>query len=210
MAIFYLIRHGETDYEPVESRGFIGHGRDLAPLTALGVRQLERTARDPRLQGCGRLLCSPYTRAMQSAAIVSRRLDIPLTVEVELHEWLHDTAFQAQTMDRITPLCEDFLACRGAWPHGEKRPWEQIADLQRRLAGVMARYQGEERVIVVCHAMLIHSLANPPAAGLPLRWEVAGGRFDGEPFSMAGDLRNGEIVEIYTESTQEGPEERPC
>jgi len=35
MTIFYLIRHGEPTYKPVDERKFIGHGRDLAPLTKM-------------------------------------------------------------------------------------------------------------------------------------------------------------------------------
>jgi|GEM_PF-5740943 len=33
MTTFYLVRHGEPTYKPIDERKFIGHGRDLAPLT---------------------------------------------------------------------------------------------------------------------------------------------------------------------------------
>lgn len=39
MAIFYLIRHGQPDYTPIDKRGFPAFGRDLAPLFEEGKRQ---------------------------------------------------------------------------------------------------------------------------------------------------------------------------
>lgn len=40
MTLFYLIRHGEETYQYVNERKFIGHGRDLAPLTQTGIKQI--------------------------------------------------------------------------------------------------------------------------------------------------------------------------
>ena len=45
-----LIRHGKPDYMPVDTRGFIGHGRSLAPLTPEGIAQAEKVAQQPVLQ----------------------------------------------------------------------------------------------------------------------------------------------------------------
>ena len=42
------------------------------------------------LQGAQLIVSSPYTRALQTASIISRAVDIPLQVEMELHEWLPD------------------------------------------------------------------------------------------------------------------------
>ena len=51
-----FIRHGEPDPEPADRRGFIGMGRDMAPLTALGREQARRAAEDPRLAGAQLIL----------------------------------------------------------------------------------------------------------------------------------------------------------
>ena len=50
MAKYYLIRHGEADYEGLSEKGFFGFGRDFAPLSELGITQAEETARDERLK----------------------------------------------------------------------------------------------------------------------------------------------------------------
>ena len=46
-----FIRHGEPDLEQADRRGFIGMGRDMAPLTELGREQAKKAAQDPRLAG---------------------------------------------------------------------------------------------------------------------------------------------------------------
>ena len=66
-----FIRHGECDKSGADERGFIGLGRDLAPLTAAGVAQAQAAAESPLLQGCQLILSSPYTRALQTAAIIA-------------------------------------------------------------------------------------------------------------------------------------------
>ena len=70
---------------------FFGPCSAYMPLTPLGVEQIEHTACDPLLRGSAFILLHrPDTRTMQSAQILSRRLDLPVTVEWELHEWLYD------------------------------------------------------------------------------------------------------------------------
>ncbi len=56
MAIFYLVRHGEA------------------------------TAIDERLKSAQLIVASPYTRALETAAIISRETGLKIRVEVDLHE----------------------------------------------------------------------------------------------------------------------------
>ena len=72
MALFYLIRHGEPIYDNMLEKGFWGFGRDFAPLSEKGIEQAEITAKDIRLKSAEIIVSSPYTRAMQTAQIISR------------------------------------------------------------------------------------------------------------------------------------------
>ena len=90
MATFYLVRHGQPDYSGLQERGLFGFGRDFAPLSPLGVQQAEKAAQDARLQQAELIVSSPYTRALQTAQIISLRTGIPVTVELDLHEWVPD------------------------------------------------------------------------------------------------------------------------
>lgn len=47
-----FIRHGEPNYLPCDERGFIGQGRELAPLTNQGIQQAEDVAKNSILNGC--------------------------------------------------------------------------------------------------------------------------------------------------------------
>ena len=88
-----FVRHGHPDYSEPKALGYPGFGNDLAPLDVLGRTQAEQAAQDPRLRQGQLIVASPFTRALQTAAILSRRLDLDLRVEVGLHEWLPDLTY---------------------------------------------------------------------------------------------------------------------
>ncbi|MBD5488569.1 MAG: histidine phosphatase family protein, partial [Lachnospiraceae bacterium] len=72
MALFYLVRHGKASYDYMLENGFWGFGRDFAPLSEKGKQQTEITAKDIRLKNAELIVSSPYTRALQTAQIISR------------------------------------------------------------------------------------------------------------------------------------------
>lgn len=154
MTTFYFVRHGEPNYRPIEERGFIGHGRDLAPLTERGIQQLKATSRDERLKGCNVIVSSPYTRAMQSAAILSKELGLDLQVEVDLHEWLPDRTFNYK-IGELKLLSDDFSLHKGVYPNNEERRWESAASIIERVKRVLDEYAKYDKVILVCHGTLI-------------------------------------------------------
>ena len=86
--MFYLVRHGKTDYSERNTKIYQGFGVNLSKLSEKGVRQVKETALDDRLKGTDLILSSPYTRALQTAAILSKELGAELVVETDLHEWL--------------------------------------------------------------------------------------------------------------------------
>jgi len=75
--IFYLIRHGRYEAENPE---------ELCPLSAEGVRQAYECAEDERLKNCQLIMSSPFTRAMHTAAIFTRRLGLDVEVAPDLRE----------------------------------------------------------------------------------------------------------------------------
>lgn len=155
-----LIRHGKPDYAPVDERGFIGHGRSLAPLTEEGVRQAEAAASSTQLDDVELIVVSPLTRALQTAAIISRNTGIPLTVEVDLREWEPDLTYQYGTSEESFALHQDFWQCRGEYPEGEKRRWEPIHAIVQRIDPVYRRYfeAGYKKIAVVAHGGIIRRM----------------------------------------------------
>ena len=152
-----FIRHGEPDKAIVDARGFIGQGRDLAPLTDLGRQQAAQAAADPRLAGCQLIVASPYTRALQTAAIISRITGLDLQVETDLHEFIPDKTFQVRGEEENKALHKDFMRCRGEYPPGETRRWETILEIIARTKPVLDKYAalGYEKIAVVAHGGVI-------------------------------------------------------
>ena len=61
---------------------------NLSPLSFEGVKEIENTSKDKRLFEASIILSSPYTRAVQTAAILSKKLQIEIFIETDLHEWM--------------------------------------------------------------------------------------------------------------------------
>ncbi|MEM7370321.1 MAG: histidine phosphatase family protein [Bacteroidota bacterium] len=156
----YAIRHGEATYEPCKERGFIGHGLDLAPLTQNGIEQIRQSSQDSRLLEAEVILASPYNRALHSAAIISKAVNLDIKVEIDLHEWMPDTSFQFSSHREFRELLLDFDRNQGQHPAGTSLRWESIQHMQERVMGVLNRYVGKyHTIIVVCHGFVIRSLA---------------------------------------------------
>ena len=160
MALFYLIRHGEPDYSVCDERGYIGHGRDLAPLSKRGISQVLKTASDPRLKSADIILSSPYTRALQTAAIISKETNIHIVVEMDLHEWIPDLTFQYSKLEELLESARDFNRHKGIYPNGETRKWESLDSMRNRVRKVLDKYAHYNIVIMVCHEMLIKTLVH--------------------------------------------------
>ncbi|GGN91129.1 histidine phosphatase family protein [Saccharibacillus kuerlensis] len=158
LTVFYLIRHGEPDWHTYKPLRLKGNGRDLVPLTEEGVRQVERTSGDSRLREAELILSSPYTRAMQTAGILSRRLDLELKVEYDLREWQPDLTFEYDSEERMRELRDEYSRCGGVYPNGETKLWESREMLLNRLENVLERYSGYSKVIAAGHGTLFGTL----------------------------------------------------
>ena len=113
MALFYLVRHGEANYDYMLENGFWGFGRDFAPLSEKGKQQAEITAKDIRLKNAELIVSSPYTRALQTAQIISRETGIRVEVDIDLHEWISDENNQYETSEESFALAREFTKFKG-------------------------------------------------------------------------------------------------
>lgn len=158
MALFYLIRHGEPDYDAVVKLGFYGFGRSFAPLSENGLKQVEEAAGDSRLLDADMIICSPYTRALQTAAIISRKIDKEIIVEPELHEWIVDKTNSITSSEEVARLGKEFQDYKGVYPEGQEMRWESLASLRERIKRVADKYADYGKVIIVGHGMAFRVL----------------------------------------------------
>jgi broad specificity phosphatase PhoE len=158
MTQFYLIRHGEAYYELATKRSLIGGAREFVPLTQRGEQQVEELAQVLKKEQPQLILVSPMTRALQTAALLNRVINVPLKVAFDLHEWWPDLTFRYASSEESLDAFFEMMAAGGEWPQGETRNWEPMSSVRRRVKGVLAQYTHLERVFVVCHGVVIRSL----------------------------------------------------
>ena len=154
----YLIRHGETDWQLVSTRGVKGMAASLAPLTPLGRLQIETIASDYRLDEAEAILCSSYARALESAALLSRKLNKTMFVEYDLHEWLPQKDSQATIDEALMMQASEGLKREVEGTPLQKVPWESLAEVRARVTNVLKRYDQFSSLVVVTHAVVISSL----------------------------------------------------
>ncbi|MFA5611622.1 MAG: histidine phosphatase family protein [Anaerolineaceae bacterium] len=156
-----MIRHGEPDYSFPEAKGFMGPGRELAPLTQLGVQQAEKVALDPRLDGSQLIISSPYPRALQTAAIISRVTGLKIEVAFDLHEWLIDTKYENKDMADTIAAVREISEFQGVRKQDAKFNWEGYDEVAERAYAALRPYLHYDKVIVACHAYIIKQFYNP-------------------------------------------------
>lgn len=162
----YLMRHGEPSYTPCTKRGLIGQGRDLAALNEVGISQMEEAAyklikdhADAQV-----ILSSPYTRALQSSAIVAKITGLNTRVVHDLHEWIPDLTFQYGSYKELKLLFEDFKRHKGIRPnealYTEFTRWEALKDLRTRVRNAILEAAKEyDSVIIMAHGMVLQTLS---------------------------------------------------
>lgn len=179
MTTFYLMRHGQADFGLADERRLRGAVRELVPLTSLGRQQVSATAEAWRALRPECILASPLTRSLQSAAMLSLALELPLTVEFDLHEWVPDLTFTFDLQEAAHDAFYAMQALGGEWPPGEQRNWEPLSSVRRRVGAVLERYLHYQRVLVVCHSVVTIAMGGPdldPAASWEYRYQTPGSR----------------------------------
>ena len=159
MTTFHLIRHGEPDWSLAAGGNLkdVGDGWavHVVPLTQTGIRQIAEASEPLEAEDYQLVISSPMTRALQSANVISRILDLDLRVEFDLHEWV---CAWRPSLELVDKTVAEMLSLGGEWPSGETRDWEPLSSVRARVGRALDRYRTFERVVVVCHETVIFSL----------------------------------------------------
>ncbi|MCL2527166.1 MAG: phosphoglycerate mutase family protein [Defluviitaleaceae bacterium] len=163
MTKIIFVRHGEPDYTDVQSKNYAGHGTNFAHLTEEGIKQAEDVSQDKRLDGAQIIIASPYTRALQTAAIISKNRNLDIKVELDLHEWHPDLTFQNSTyedMKKADKLCAEN---KGVCPKDCEVAFENFEDVFLRVKNTLLKYNDYSKVIVVAHGVVIRQFTDNPS-----------------------------------------------
>ena len=153
----FMIRHGKADYSYGDSHNFIGHGHDLAPLNKDFIEDVIKTSQDDRLKEATLIVSSPYTRALQTAAIISRETGLEIAIEPDLREWEPDLTYQYKCGE-IKEYYRDYQNNNGILPMDREVNWESKAHLKNRVESVIEKYKDFDSIIFVFHQMAIQAV----------------------------------------------------
>lgn len=148
-----LLRHGQSEF----NLHFTGTRRDPgiidAPLTVLGHEQARAAAAGLAHEGIRRIIASPYTRALQTAAPIAAALRVPVFVNPIVGERY------AFACDIGTPRTElalrwpehDFSGIAEIWWPAIEEPAESIINRAALFRAEMAALHDWRDTLVVSH-----------------------------------------------------------
>ena len=156
MTTFFLVRHGETEWN-VERRI---QGWADSPLTSLGLAQAEVHGQLIGRLGIDRIIVSPLGRAMQTVAPIVRETNVPAEHDERLREvcmgdWSGRTLQELQSLHLDQWQAREDDPERYCPPNGESR-----LDVKRRVAPLIAELNDDshQEVVLVSHGITIRML----------------------------------------------------
>jgi broad specificity phosphatase PhoE len=158
-----LMRHAEADWTVVNRLQLRGAANDLAPLTELGREQARAAG---HALTADLVLCSPMTRALQTAAIIAGIMNVGLSVEFDLREWLPDETYSWTTPAQVDEAYQDMRRYAGLRPDDHPIRWEPLHVVRHRaLAALEPWVESDRHVVAVCHEVVIFSLTGHEHTG---------------------------------------------
>lgn len=148
-----LLRHGQSEFNLHFTATRRDPGINDPKLTELGHRQAEAAAAALAREPIRRILCSPYTRALQTVAPVAKRLGLPVTITTSVRERY---AFACDVGSAVADLRiawpdHDFSAIEDIWWPGEEEPDHGIEARAAAFRAEMADLPDWREALVVSH-----------------------------------------------------------
>lgn len=162
-----LIRHGQSEFNLHFTRTRKDPGIPDPRLTTEGEAQAEAAAATLAAVPIRRIIASPYTRALQTAAPFARRFGLPVTilpVVRERYAFTCDIGSTASTLSGLWPG-HDFSDLAERWWPEETESEAGVLARAARFHGEMAARDDHAETLVVSHwgfilAMTGQSLGN--------------------------------------------------
>ncbi len=148
-----LLRHGQSEFNLHFSATRRDPGIVDPKLTPLGHAQAEAAAEALAGRDIRRVVVSPYTRALQTATPVARRLGLPLTVTPTVREryaFSCDVGTPASRLAAEWPGCA-FPALDEVWWPAAEEPEEAIVARAALFRAEMAALDDCAHTLVVSH-----------------------------------------------------------
>jgi len=155
-----LLRHGQSEFNLLFTATRRDPGIPDPKLTELGHQQARDAAAALAGKGLRRIIVSPYTRALETAAPIAEALGIPVHINPNVREryaFSCDIGTPVPVLARAWPQ-HDFSHLDDIWWPQVEEPAEQVEARARRFRGEMAALPDWADTLVVSHWGFILSL----------------------------------------------------
>lgn len=155
-----LLRHGQSEFNVVFTATRRDPGIIDPALTELGRAQAEQAAAALEGAGIRRIIASPYTRALQTAEPIARRLGVPVHVNPivrERYAFTCDVGSPRADLAQSWPE-HDFAAIEEVWWPAIEEPADSVAARAALFRAEMAALPDWAETLVVSHWGFILSL----------------------------------------------------
>ena len=172
-----LLRHGQSEFNVVFSATKRDPGITDPALTAAGRAQIAAAADRLAGQGVRRIVASPYTRALQTAAIASERLGVPVLIDAVVRERCAFACDVGTPRARLIELWphHDFAALDEVWwPVGVETEAEVVARAARFRAAMAAEPSWRETLVVSHWGFILALTGTQLQNGKWLRYDPTG------------------------------------
>ena len=155
-----LVRHGQSLFNLHFTKTRIDPGIEDPELTELGLEQALAAAKVLERSRVRRVIASPYTRAIQTAEVICRHLDLTFDIDPIVGEraaFACDVGCSPQALaERFPHLAVDHLPTRW-WPEMEESEAALNARC-RRFADATEAVEDRDHLLVVSHWGFIRGL----------------------------------------------------
>jgi broad specificity phosphatase PhoE len=156
-----LLRHGQSEFNLHFNVTRRDPGIQDPKLTPLGHEQAEAAAEALAGQeDIRRIIASPYTRALQTAAPLARRLNLPVHIQPLVRErfaFICDVGSHRDHLSASWPE-HDFAHLDAIWWPTEEEPGEEVLARAREFRNTMREAPDWPHTVVVSHWGFILSL----------------------------------------------------
>ena len=161
-----LLRHGQSEFNLHFTATRRDPGIEDPRLTELGHEQAEQAAQALAAKGVRRIVASPYTRALQTAEPLARRLGLPVMIDVSVRERY---AFKCDVGSPVADLRQawpghDFSAVEDIWWPTQAEPEAHVVERAARFRRAMAADPAWRDTLVVSHWGFILALTGTSVA----------------------------------------------
>jgi len=155
-----LVRHGQSHFNVHFARTRQDPGIRDPALTEHGRRQAAKVADRLAEHDIRRLVVSPYTRTLETAAIIVERLALPVEIEPLVRERCYftcDLGTATSELARHWPGFDFGHLAERWWPEPDEEEY-QLLDRCARFRGAMAQTTDWHQVAVITHWGFIRGL----------------------------------------------------